>query len=379
MFSLFLDKGHFFLFEEVVEKKIFCLRDKEEMLKFLAKFDLGFKPKNPYVFHFFYESGFVFQNLDQELEIEDKTPLLLFIEYKKITKLSSLPYESGLKLEGPINNSFHDYQSKFEQGYEELLKGECYQFNLTIENKHHLEIDGKFDPLKILGLFWKNENKRGAFAHATYDGDKLYLSNSPECLYTIKSKNDTPYIVSMPIKGTVSLKDKRASEIPSLWKNLVRDKKNQAELFMISDLIRNDLSKIDLPLAKVIKRKAPLIVPGILHQFSVIECPLNKEITLLQILSALIPGGSITGAPKKNVMRILNRLEGYKRNFYCGSTILWHKNVHSASINIRSSVWDLNKKTVVIPAGGGVTLKSSVEDEFQELQDKLLSFKNLLY
>jgi anthranilate/para-aminobenzoate synthase component I len=119
-------------------------------------------------------------------------------------------------------------------------------------------------------------------------------------------------------------------------------------------------------------------VPGIVHQFSVVDTTVEKETTLLNVMEALFPGGSITGAPKKRVMEIIKDIEKYPRGFYCGSTVLLHKNLKCASINIRSAEISLDKDEIKYGSGGGITLLSKCESEFKETFQKMESFVKFL-
>ena len=175
----------------------------------------------------------------------------------------------------------------------------------------------------------------------------------------------------MPIKGTLKVED---ADYDKAWKELERDEKNQAELYMITDLMRNDLTKLTLKPAKVVHNKYPLHVPGLIHQFSVIESSLSPNQNMCNIVKSLFPGGSITGAPKKNTMELIEKIEKFKRGFYCGSTILCYKNRKTASINIRSAEIDYTQNEVKYGAGGGITLQSQALEEFEETLNKLKSF-----
>ena len=186
-------------------------------------------------------------------------------------------------------------------------------------------------------------------------------------------------VFSMPIKGTMAIQD--LGEFQKKWKELLKCKKNQAELDMITDLLRNDLSSLELPRAIVEKRKSALIVHKILHQYSKIKVELSSEISLSHFIQCLFPGGSITGAPKQRVCELIEEIEKTPRGFYCGSTIIIsskeNRNYHAASINIRSA--DINLKTgeLVYGAGGGITLRSRDRDEFHEMELKVESFMGL--
>ncbi|MCO4753541.1 MAG: chorismate-binding protein, partial [Bacteriovoracaceae bacterium] len=114
------------------------------------------------------------------------------------------------------------------------------------------------------------------------------------------------------------------------------------------------------------------------HQFSIVEANAHEGLNLYQLVKGLFPGGSVTGAPKKNVLKILRKLEAYDRGMYCGSTIVLHKNLKAGSINIRSCEIDFTTSELKYCAGGGITLKSRPQDEFDETYAKMESFLQLL-
>lgn len=320
--------------------------------------------------HLFYE----FSKVDEIALMAPETLLSIDIEYLEVEKKISLPSVSPIELSLKKQLSFHEYEKKFQTGYEELVKGNCYQFNLTSDFLY--EFKEHITPLDFISKLWSGKSARGAYGSATYSEvlKKLFLSNSPECLFNYKNN----YLVTRPIKGTLKNNSKNKLELKKLWKQLSSDKKNEAELFMITDLLRNDLSSIDLPRSKVIAQKKCLLVPGLMHQYSEIAVELRSTVTLKKILSSLFPGGSITGAPKKRAMNIINHLEKRERGFYCGSSILLHNCEVSASINIRSSVICFDSYIISYSAGGGITLKSNPKSEYLEMSYKNNSYIDLL-
>lgn len=322
--------------------------------------------------HLFYELGFMFEGIMEE--VGSLELLAIDIEYSKVrpTGLDKNPRKINLSLKDAPH--FHDYEDKFTQGYSELKEGNCYQFNLTGEYVY--SFDEELTAIDFISNLWKEKKNRGAYSSATYIEamDKLFLSNSPECLF----QYNNGVLTSRPIKGTLKRKSDESAEIRKLWGELVQDKKSQAELFMIADLLRNDLSRIDLPQSVVTKKKAMLLVPGLIHQYSEIKVQLRPHITLKNILEKIFPGGSITGAPKKRVMIILKNIERRTRSFYCGSTLIFSKGSVEASINIRSSVIDFKNLTLNYQAGGGITLLSSAKSEFEEMTYKHDSYIDIL-
>lgn len=332
-----------------------------------------YKTKNDKrIIHLFYELGFIFEKL--EMESLSNELLAIDIEYTKVEQVKILHTDKKIKLKIKKNPDYKEYQKKFATGFKELTKGNCYQFNLTAESSYSF-LDN-YEPLDFISSLWKDIKSRGAYGSGTYVGcfEKMFLSNSPECLFHYEEKK----IITRPIKGTLEIKNHNSHDIKKLWLKLKSDKKNAGELSMITDLLRNDLCRIELPRAFVSKKKELLIVPGLIHQYSEIQMKLGEKVTLKNILEKIFPGGSITGAPKKKAMSLLKKLENRPRGFYCGSTLLFSKNQISASINIRSSEIDFNLQTLTYQAGGGVTLLSKPRGEFNEMLAKRESYIKLL-
>lgn len=324
------------------------------------------------VIHLCYELGFIFENISENLLSTEL--LALDIEYTKIEKYDII--DNGKKIIIGLIDAphFHEYKEKFDRGYRELTEGNCYQFNLTGEYRYSFEDDVESDD--FISALWGKKDLRGAYGSATYIShlDKLFLSNSPECLFQYAEG----VLLARPIKGTLKRTTDDKKIVNKLWRELSQDKKSEAELYMITDLLRNDLCRIDLPRAVVTKKKAPLLVPGLLHQYSEIQIELDDHISFKNVLEKIFPGGSITGAPKKRVMQILQKLEERSRGFYCGSTIIFSKTSIEASINIRSSVIDFGKLELSYQAGGGITLLSEAKSEFEEMTYKHDSYIDIL-
>lgn len=325
------------------------------------------RSQRKYVSHLFYELGEILA----ETSIPDKgLPLAIEVEYTLSAPWHPSVETSEFKLMPISAVSKNAYKEAFERGYEHLLRGDCYQFNLTFPFSYRWESQLTADD--ICSRLWRVKENRSPYAHGTYISwlDKLYLSNSPECLFQADLEVDKARVWTMPIKGTMPI----GKSWKESWKLLSGSRKDRGELNMITDLLRNDLTRIDYQVSKVIKKCAPLLVPRIIHQYSVIETKLRECTSLYQILKAMFPGGSITGAPKKRVMSILKEVEACPRGFYCGSTILIDEGILAASINIRSAEVDTKSRMMHYHAGGGITLLSKVDDEFLEMCLKKDSF-----
>jgi para-aminobenzoate synthetase component I len=321
---------------------------------------------HPVVYHFYYELGLLQQGLGHS--VGEDVPLAVEIGYRQHsfkTKTKARLKTLGLKvLERP---AWSEYREAFAKVQQELLDGNCYQVNLTYP--FDFISDDLLDPRDIADFFFSCR-ELGAYAHATYLGEEMILSNSPECLFHYEKGK----LISMPIKGSLA----RSGDFAADWKSMLADPKQEGELLMITDLMKNDLNRLDRPCARVEKLRAPLLVPGILHQYSLIGVELKRPVSLARTLEALFPGGSITGAPKKRVMQIIQELERYQRGIYCGSTLLCLGEKKVASINIRTALVNPGERLWRYGAGGGVTLLSRPHLEFQEMEAKVASFLTML-
>jgi len=307
------------------------------------------------VFHLFFELGYLFHNI-----VSEEIALAIDLEYEQeeVVKNKAKFTEMGFSIS---HMSFEDYHHSFKEVMTNLKKGNCYQVNLTFPVKVDFE---NIDLKTLVNSFYSDLKKLGRFAHHTYIPilDKLILSNSPECLFEIKDEK----IFSYPIKGTA----KNHSDLET--------QKNLAELNMIIDLVRNDLSRIDFEISTVEKDLELMAVPGLKHQYATISVPLTQNTSLYRLLFCLFPGGSITGAPKLRVLNLIKKIECSQRQVYCGSTILALKGTLKSSINIRTLESQSDKGSFTYGAGGGVTIKSEAKDEYKEAQLKLDSFLSLL-
>ncbi|OTG79826.1 anthranilate synthase component I family protein [Acinetobacter sp. ANC 4648] len=259
------------------------------------------------------------------------------------------------------------YQQAFLQVQEYIKAGDCYQINLTQE--FTAKANGAL--LDTAEQFWQLTN-------APYSGylkvnDFELLSCSPELFINFEQNQK---IVTKPIKGTMPRYQDPILDLQS--KNtLANSQKDQAENVMIVDLLRNDLSLY----AETGSVKTPKLFEiesfnQVHHMISEVTATLKKEVNPFDVLLSALPGGSITGAPKIRAMQIIEELEGAPRGAYCGSMGYFNfDGTGSWNILIRSI--QKYQDEVSLWAGGGITIASNCDAEYQECFDKVSAMLDL--
>lgn len=335
-----------------------------ELEEKLSLYDLKSHIDGAVVFHAFYELGHLWQGSD---ELDDQTVIGIWLEYGEVLEYSDLPIKNHVGEIGDIQLPDRaSYEDSFKKGVSHLMRGDCYQFNLTFPVKMSLR-----NELGVLSSLWAYAENQGAFAHYTSLKERYLISNSPESLFQLVKREDEFFIDSKPIKGTLPT---TGFDEARVWENLKESEKNESELYMITDLLRNDMYGIEESFVEVLAKKEKLLVPGLVHSYSHLRTKAKGETSLLRLLKALFPGGSITGAPKKRVMEIIKTIETKSRGYYCGSTLIMMAELKQASINIRSGEGSRETSQFEYWSGGGITVESDLNQEYQEVLDKLNSF-----
>ncbi len=248
-----------------------------------------------------------------------------------------------------------------------IAQGDIFQANLT--RRITAEFQGK-SPIAQRALFTQLNQQSpawyGAYLESPHpeENDTQYLlSTSPELFLQLKGKT----IITRPIKGTLP-SNKSADD-------LFNSIKDQAELNMIIDLMRNDLGRVStFGSVKITQPRHIETHPTIHHGVATIESTLNPKYKLSDLIKATMPGGSITGAPKIRAMQIIDELEPTKRGPYCGSIGLISKDLTCLNIAIRTiqitQQSGQEHQTVDLNVGGGIVTDSIPENEYQETKDK---------
>jgi para-aminobenzoate synthetase component 1 len=191
----------------------------------------------------------------------------------------------------------------------------------------------------------------------------------------LKKTNRT--IISQPIKGT-SKRSIHADEIEK--RSLADNEKERAENIMIVDLVRNDLSKICMEGSVFVKEFLGIYsFPQVHQMISTIEGTLAENVSFSDIFYATFPMGSMTGAPKRKVLQLLEKYEKTKRGLFSGSVgYISPDGDFDFNVVIRSILYDDEKHYLSIPAGSAITWKSDADKEFEECQLKIEGMKKAL-
>ncbi len=307
----------------------------------------------------------IIPQLKEETKKEIKDKIILF--QKRL--LGSIPSYKPFTPKGEIRSNFtrEKYIRAIEKIKEYIVKGDVYQVNLS--QRFEVEYEGcEFHLFKMLF----QRNPAPFFSYINIPPHKI-ISTSPERFLFQKGE----YIETRPIKGTRP-RGRTTQEDSLMKEELINSKKDDAELSMIVDLLRNDIGKICRPgTVKVIEHKRVEQYENVYHLVSIVKGKLRQDILAGDIIKATFPGGSITGCPKIRAMEIIDEIEPHTRGVYTGSIgyISFHNSL-DLSIAIRTAVTYQNKLTFSV--GGGIVFDSDPSLEYEETLHKGKSFLEII-
>ncbi|MCT7545031.1 aminodeoxychorismate synthase component I [Aliarcobacter cryaerophilus] len=299
--------------------------------------------KEPFLFLISYDLEKIYieklQNLSQNIkfEIDSKNK-------KNIKDYSLKKY--------PI--SFDEYKKKFDLIQDEIKNGNSYLLNLTAQTKidTNLNLDDIYEASSsLLKLRVKLNNLD-------------FVCFSPEKFIDTKDNK----IYTYPMKGTID------SNLTDAKNILLNNKKELAEHTMVVDLLRNDLGKVANNIKVEEFRTFSKIVTKDRELFqtsSIISGDLqnNWQEKIGDILSNILPAGSITGTPKKSTIEILKNIENYDRGFYSGIFGIFD-GINLQSFVLIRFIENINNE-LFYKSGGGITSDSIAKEEYEELLNKV--------
>ncbi len=253
-----------------------------------------------------------------------------------------------------------------------ILKGDCYEINFCQE---FYASNASIDPVRVhnnLNLFSPNPFSAFYKYH-----DKFLMCASPE-RFLKKEGNE---LISQPIKGTAKriAGDEEADKLQK--EALLLNTKERSENIMIVDLVRNDLAKVcEEGTVRVEDFLGVYTFPQVHQMISTVRGILKeKNIRLSEIFHATFPMGSMTGAPKKRVMELIEKYEKTKRGLFSGSVgYIDPEENFDFNVVIRSVQFNSTNKYVSIIAGSAITHNSNPESEYEECLLKISAMKKAL-
>ncbi len=266
------------------------------------------------------------------------------------------------------------YREQVRAAQRAIVAGDTYQVNLAQRFvARWLQPPAQLGPAvaAIYGaLRSRAPAERGALVQLQ---DLWVVSNSPETLLDVDEDDaGLRHAVSRPIKGTRPREADAAADTAqrdALW----RSEKDRAEHVMIVDLVRNDLGRLAQPgTVRAPASPTPLSLPTVHHLVSEVHARLRDGVALAQLVAAMVPGGSVTGAPKRRTIEIIETLEQAPRGVYCGAILWLSAGQLRMSIPIRTGV--VGAQGLELHAGGGIVLDSEPEAERLETWAKLRAF-----
>lgn len=303
-----------------------------------------------------------------------RTPFLFIIDFEMVNSfvvpLNEVTPDKILYSINGITNYASDYsikQADFEFSVKPVSKDRyATAFKLIQEHIHHG--DSFLLNLTMPSKIKTNLSLKEIFelTEAKY---KLWIDNdfvvfSPEIFIQTEGEK----IKSFPMKGTID------ASIPNAKEKLFNSDKELAEHYTIVDLIRNDLSTVakNVRVERFRYIDKVLTHKGALLQMSseiVGDLPENFRDNIGDIIFRMLPAGSISGAPKTKTLQIIKNAEKYKRNFYTGIFGIFNGENIDSGVMIRYI--EQNSAGLIYKSGGGITYKSELEEEYQELIDKI--------
>ncbi len=249
------------------------------------------------------------------------------------------------------------YARAFQQAHDLIGAGDIYQANLTFPLT--AAASGGAEAL-YAALSARQQVGHGALIRQ--HGLPDILSRSPELFFRTDAAGR---IETRPMKGTQP-RSPDATEDARRKAWLALDEKNRAENLMIVDLLRNDISRVAVPGSVHVPELFKVESYATVHQMvSTVAARLAPNTGLGDILRALFPCGSITGAPKLRAMEVIHDLEQAPRDVYCGS-IGWAAPDGSAEFNVAIRTLMLDNGHATLNVGGGVVWDSTAAAEYEE-------------
>nr|WP_242692162.1 anthranilate synthase component I family protein [Aridibaculum aurantiacum] len=263
------------------------------------------------------------------------------------------------------------YLAIIEQLKQHIKRGDCYEINFCQEfYSHHVVLD----PVQVYQRL--QEVSPNPFSAYYRVNDKYLACASPERYVRKEGKR----IISQPIKGTAprNHEDKTADDANK--QRLLSTQKERSENVMIVDLVRNDLAKICTQGSVKVEELLGLYsFPNVHQMISTISGTLPPSVGIAEVLAATFPMGSMTGAPKRRVLELVEQYEKTKRGIFSGTVgYISPAGDFDFNVVIRSIMYNSSSKYLSYQVGGGITYLSDPQQEYEECLLKAQAIEKVL-
>lgn len=264
-----------------------------------------------------------------------------------------------------------EYVREVSELLKEIQQGNAYE--VTYCQEFYAE-NVSIDPWKTyLDLHQRTDAPYSCFVR---NSNNYLLSGSPERFMRKKGCQ----LISQPIKGTAK-RGRSTAEDARVKEQLMNNEKELAENVMIVDLVRNDLSRIAKRNSVRVEELCGLHTFETVHQLiSTVVGEISPETSFVDIIKALFPMGSMTGAPKVSAMQLIEKHESFQRGLFSGTVgYIDPEGDFDFNVIIRSILYNQVQQTISCPVGGAITIQSDPEGEYEECLIKVDALKKALH
>jgi para-aminobenzoate synthetase component I len=359
-FQLFLDNTNDWCFGHLSYE----LKNEMEQLPQLKKDSIGFPTL------YFFVPQYVLQLSETELKIGSLSNDHETIYSTIVTTAVEKP-QAPASIAVKERMSRDEYMSTIQKIQQHILRGDCYELNYCME---FFAEDALIEPAQVYqSLTAISPNPFSAF----YKVDNSYLLCASPERFLRKKDNE---LLSQPIKGTLKRDTKDTAEDEVLKQRLYKSEKDRSENVMVVDLVRNDLSRVCKEgTVQVDELFGIYSFPQVHQMISSVRGELKEGITFKEIAEATFPMGSMTGAPKKRVMQLIDKYESTTRGIFSGAVgYISPEKDFDFNVVIRSILYNASANYLSYLVGSGITWYSDAEKEYEECLLKAEAIRKVL-
>ncbi len=308
---------------------------------------------------FFFEPTIVIRLSENEMEIEAEDEVEAGKVFSEIMATGYRMPDKNSHLQIRQRVSKQEYLDTIDKLKKHILRGDCYEINYC---KEFFAENAIVDPLSIYQKL--SSTSPNPFSALYKLDDKWLICASPERF--LKKEGDK--ILSQPIKGTSSRFLQNINKDEKSKHDLFISEKDRSENVMVVDLVRNDLARVCKEgTVKVDELFGIYSFPQVHQMISTVSGELNDGISFTEIIKATFPMGSMTGAPKRKVLELIDKYERSGRGIFSGAVgYITPGNDFDFNVVIRSIMYNASEKYLSFMAGSGITFYSDPEKEYEE-------------